>query len=128
MNTYIFIFDKERTLQYTNRSFRELEKRSGFAVLTKVQELSTGKAFSLQYITDFIWAGLLYEKIPYETVIDIIPLNKYLELTKFIVDIVTEEFGLPTLDSVSDEKKSENHQTNQQDGTGIAQSLSPIQT
>jgi len=124
VNTYTFIFDKERTLQYTNRSFRELEKRSGFAVLTKVQELSTGKAFSLQYITDFIWAGLLYEKVPYETVIDIIPMNKYLDLTKLIVDIVTKEFGLDTLS----EKKSENHLASPQDGIGIAQSLSPIQT
>ena len=124
MNTYTFIFDKERTLQYSNRSFRELEKRSGIAVLTKVQELSAGKTFSLQYITDFIWAGLLYEKIPYETVIDIIPVNKYLDLTKLIVDIITKEFGL----DVFDEKKSENHLANPQDGIGIAQSLSPIQT
>ena len=124
MNTYTFIFDKERTLQYTNRSFRELEKRSGVSVLTKVQELSTGKTLSLEYITDFIWAGLLYEKVPYETVIDIIPTNKYLDLTKLIVDIVTKEFGLDTFD----EKKSENHLASPQDGIGIAQSLSPIQT
>lgn len=86
-------------LKYTNRSFRELEKRSGISTLEKISELAEGKTLSLQYITDFIWAGLLYEKIPYETVIDIIPINKYLDLTKLIVEIVTKEFGL-------DEKKT----------------------
>jgi len=94
MNTYTLHLDKERSLKYSNRSFRELEKRSGIAVLSKLQELSEGKLLTLDYITQFIWAGLLHESVPFETVIDIVPVNKYTDLVTFIAKVVSEEYGL----------------------------------
>lgn len=104
MNIYTIVLDKERSLKYSNRAFNELEKRSGVGVIAQISELSEGKTLSLKYIADFIWAGLLYEKVPYETIIDIIPTNRYLELTKLIIEIVTAEFGLESVETI--EKKN----------------------
>ena len=125
MNTYTLILDKERSLKYTNRSFRELEKRSGIPVLTKIGELSKGEIFSFEYITQFIWAGLIHESVPYETVIDIIPLKRYVELITFITNVVSQEYGLNT----KEEKKSQlAEEVSQTIGTGIEQNSLPIQT
>lgn len=108
MNTYNLLLDKERSLKYSNRSFRELEKRSGIAVLTKLQEMATGNLFSLEYITQFIYCGLLHEKISFEQVVDIIPIKRYTELCTFMAKVVTEEYGLDGKDEevTEEEKKS----------------------
>ena len=105
MNTYTLLLDKERSLQYSNRSFRELEKRSGIAVLTKLQDVAKGDFPSVEYITQFIYCGLLHEKISYEQVIDIIPMKRFTDILTFMVKVVTAEYGLEG-ESTEEEKKS----------------------
>lgn len=105
MTDYPLFLDKERVLRYSNRSFRELEKRTGKPILKMMADLQSSDAkeqqekmlntfFSSQFITDFIWAGLRHENMSYEEVDELIPVRKLPELVQFAIKVITTEFGL----------------------------------
>lgn len=114
MNEYTIVLDKERVLKYSNRSFKELEKKTGVPILAMLHEIFASenqqeqmmrKFFSSEFITDFIWAGLLHEKVPYETAIDIIPVKKYPAITELAIKIIMTEFGF---EEAAEQKKIQN--------------------
>ena len=127
-------------MKYTNRSFREFEKRLGKSPLQifydnfsedgktpdKIGILS--KLSSFELISTFVYCGLLHEKTSYEQVVDIIPLKKTTELAMLIIEIITAEYGLA--DKISESDLSDDTKKNliPDIGIGIAQNLSPIQT
>lgn len=118
MTPYTITLDKERTLKFSNRSFLELEKHLGkpiLAILMEALKLEEGQTEvntskltealgSLKFLTSFVWAGLLHEKISYENCIDIVPMrfDKQMELMTLAMNVITTEFGL----TVPEEKKS----------------------
>lgn len=115
MNEYKIILDKERKLKYSNRSFMELEKRIGRSIVsifteaagkTQAEQQKTllGTFSSGQFITDFVYCGLLHEgELTYDQVIDLIPANKYMELMALALEVLPAEFGLT---AKTDKKKA----------------------
>jgi len=79
-----------------------LEKRLGRSVMGIMAELLQAKDrekqamnvfFSSEFLTGFVWAGLLHEKVNYDDVVDMIPVHKYTEITQMAMEVITQEFG-----------------------------------
>jgi hypothetical protein len=107
MNEYSIILDKERKLKYSNRSFMELEKRTGksiVSIFTEAAQAKTGQeqqkklmeTFSTsQFLTDFVYCGLLHEgQLTYDQVIDLIPVKDYMAIMTLALEVLPAEFGL----------------------------------
>jgi len=121
MNEHKINLDKERVLKFSNRSFMELERRLGKPIvsiftetaLQKTTEEKTKVLISLfsssQFITDFIYCGLMHEKEPlsYDQVIDIIPVKQYMEIMTLAMTVITDEFGYSSKSKSGAGKKKE---------------------
>lgn len=107
MNEYSIILDKERKLKYSNRSFMELEKRTGKSIVSifteaaqakdaKEQQKKLMETFSTsQFLTDFVYCGLLHEgQLTYDQVIDFIPVKNYMAIMTLALEVLPAEFGL----------------------------------
>lgn len=107
MNDYKIILDKERTLKYSNRSFIELEKLTGrpiVSVFTEASQEATAalqqkkimEVFSsVQFLTSFVYCGLLHEKeLTYDEIVDFIPSGKYMEIMTLALEVLPAEFGM----------------------------------
>ena len=117
MNEYKIILDKERVLKYSHRAFSEFEKRIGKSVVSIFTEGSNEKDdhvkqnkllaqfSSANFITDFIYCGLLHEKITYDAVMDMISPKHYMEIMTLAMHVLPEEFGLTG--KAEDKKKEE---------------------
>jgi len=104
MNQHTINLDKERILIFSNRAFRELEKRTGKSIFGMFADSSQGTEeqrfqkltslfFSIDFITGFIWAGLLHEKITYEAVEEMILPTMYKEIMPQCLNIALVEMG-----------------------------------
>lgn len=117
MNEYRIVLDKERVLKFSNRSFMELEKRIGKSVVSifveaaqitdeAARQRALMDAFSkAEFITAFIYCGLLHEKVSYDNVVDLIPVNKYMEVMILALRVLPEEYGLSAKGETEDKKK-----------------------
>lgn len=117
MNDYKIILDKERTIKYSNRSFIELEKRTGQSIVSIFTEATSEATPELQqrklvgifstskFINDFIYCGLLHEKINYEDIIDMVSVNKYIEIMTLAFKILPEEYGFTSTAKKETKKK-----------------------
>lgn len=112
MTEHRIVLDRERVLKFSNRSFFEIEKKIGKPVLLAVSD--TEKASSLSFLATFLWAGMLHEKVSYDEVVEMIPLNRYTQLIEFMMGVIMEEFGLSQANG-NGEKKSMTEATS---GTG----------
>lgn len=87
----------------------ELEKRIGKSIVSIFTEASQAKStaeqqkqlletFSKsQFITDFVYCGLLHEgQLTYDQVVDLIPAKNYMSIMTLALQVLPEEFGLTT--------------------------------
>lgn len=104
MNEYQITLDKERTLKLSNRAFREIEKKTGKSIFGMFADASLGSEeerfkkvadlfFSVDFITAFVWAGLLHEKLTYEQVEEMILPSMYKDLMPQCLNIAMIEMG-----------------------------------
>lgn len=115
MEVYKITLDKDRELKYSNRAFRELEKLTGKSILAVLAEISSTEDeaernkktleffMSSKFLTDFIYCGLLHDKVTYDQAIDMIPVKKYTEIMQVALKVITDEFSMGGTEKKSDQ-------------------------
>lgn len=120
MKEYKITLDKERTLKFSMRSFKELEERTGKPVASifmdavnlsaEEQQKALIKTFmSSRFIADFIYCGLLHEQpsVSYDQVLDMIPPSKQMDIMMLALTALPEELGLSTSFKTGAKKKED---------------------